>query len=123
MHWNIFRQIKASAHKHGWPEQVMKIDYVLADDVANLRFTFNIPISFPFFFFSFQSAPVDCRRNVTNWRVEPNIEIFVFLSRNFEAKVWAISGNAPVFQSFTYPVFQVVYNLWLEVFVAVNIFC
>ena len=51
------------------------------------------------------------RGDVTNWRIQPDVEVlhfaaFFFAVGNFKTKVRSVPGDAPVFQSFVQPFFQ-----------------
>ena len=84
----------ANAHEHGWPEQEMEIDNVLANEMDKL----TIPVVFPIF------LEIHGGRHVADRSVKPDIEILVGFSRNFEAEVGGITRDVPIFQAFLDPV-------------------
>ena len=58
---------------------------------------------------------VSCACDVAYRRIQPYVEVFILLTRDFKPKVRSIPTNAPVIQSLFDPVENLVPDLWLKV--------
>src|SRR3989344_2128128 len=97
-----FWQRDVHGHEHRRPEQEMEIRNILADEVLNTSF---LPVLLPFTVFSFIIlfiAVVFSRRDISDRRIQPDVEVFHFAAfflavRNFKAKIMSVARDAPVF--------------------------
>ncbi len=74
----------------------MKIRYVFADEVVDFRASATVQ---PVIVHSSILQPGRMMlggSDVSDGRVQPNVEVFVFFSRDLEPEVRAVSGNIPV---------------------------
>src|SRR5438067_9651659 len=89
----------------------MKIDDVLADDVVNLRLGIvPVGVKIP----SGVSTKFLGGSDVPYRGIEPDVEIFILLTGDFEAKVRAIAAHVPVPQPFLQPGLEKIPYLGLQ---------
>src|SRR5262245_20931230 len=89
----------------------MKIHDVLADDVVNGRVRV-MPVGI-------KIAPGVAtkflgRSNIADRRIQPDVEILVGLTGNFEAKVGTVATHIPVTQALVEPGLDKIPHLWLQ---------
>ena len=90
------RRAQASIFQRGWPEQRVKIQDVLADEMINLGVGIGLPV-----FIEVEAvlrAVILERGEVADRRVEPDIEELARRVGDLEAEVGRIARNVPVAQ-------------------------
>src|SRR5215475_1167552 len=89
----------------------MEIDDVLADDMVNLCLGIvPVGVKIP----SSVATKFLGGGDVSYRSIEPDVEIFILLTGDFKAKVWAITAHVPVTQAFLQPVVDKISHLWLQ---------
>ena len=98
MHENIawFAEIRPFQHRR--PEQAMEIHNIFTDKMIQLGGRILIPkiIKIQTALFATQ---IFKRCHITDRRVQPNVEIFIFSVRNFKAEIRRITRNIPLLQT------------------------
>ena len=103
---------KACALQHGWPEQGMKIQNVLADKMMQLGGATRLPPGFkaPGLF----AAQVQKAGHVTHRRIQPDIKILAGRIGNFKPEVGRITGDVPILQAGSEPFIEFVGHCILQ---------
>src|SRR5262249_32938380 len=105
------RQRVVSALQHGRPEQRVKIDDVLADDVVNSRlWVMPVGVKIP----AGVATKFLGRGDVADRRIEADVEILIGLAGNFEAKVGTVATHIPVTQALVEPGLDKIPHLRLQ---------
>ena len=100
------------AVQHGRPEQGVEIDNVLADKVVHLGGGIRLPEMLEIN--AFPVAQVLETGEVTNGRVEPDVEVLAGCIRNLEAEIGRIAADVPFLQTSIQPLGQFIGHLGLQ---------
>ena len=82
------------AGQHGWPEQRMKINDVLADEMVELGIVAGTPVIIEVI--AAALAENFETGHVADGGIHPDIEVFAGLTWNFETKIGRITGDVPL---------------------------
>ena len=89
---HVIGHLKAGFLEHGRPKQRVEVNDVFADKVPDLSiFVFPVRVER----LAVAITPVLRRRDVADRRVHPDVEIFIGISRNLEAKIRLVARNIP----------------------------
>ena len=101
MHENRSRRAVTGAGQHGRPEQGMKINDVLTDEMVELGIMAGTPIIIEMIVAAI--AENFKTGHVTDGGIHPDIEVFVGLTRDFETEIGRIARDVPFLQFIIQP--------------------
>ena len=104
MHENLVRTLETGCMKHSRPEQTVEADDVLADEVIKLYIAIRTvarPVVLDVL--AVLLAPVLERCDISDRRIDPNVEELVRMSGNLEAEIRSVTGDAPAAQRLLEP--------------------
>ena len=106
------RSAKTAGAEHGGPEQSVEIKNVLADKMIQLGLGIAVPEGIEVQ--AIAITQVFKTGHIANGGVEPDVEIFPGLVRNFKTKVGSVSRDVPIHEARVKPFLQLVGDLGLQ---------